>query len=135
MASEERARERRRRGSERARTIAELRGVRPVPRNRLSRGTVVWARVPYPDDPGDSKMRPAVVVGLEGRTVTLLPVTSSTKDSVRQSAMYVLLRDWAEAGLTRPCLVAKREIAVDVIDVATVAGELSEVDAVRVFGE
>lgn len=123
------------RGNTRARVVAELRRARPVARTRLSRGTVVWARIPYVDDPDGSKLRPAVVASIDGRTVTVLPITSSLKDSVRQSAHYVTLRDWEEAGLTRPCLVTRRLVAVDVIDVATVAGELTSADEDRVFAE
>jgi hypothetical protein len=124
------------RGGTRARVLAELRRVRPVARTRLSRGTVVWARIPFVDDPDGSKLRPAVVAAIDGRTVTVLPITSSQKDSVRQSAssLYVLLRDWADAGLTRPCLVTRRFVDIDTIDVATVAGELSTRDRERVFG-
>ena len=117
----------------RSRVLADLRRVRPVARSRLSPGTVVWARVPYVDDPDGSKLRPAVVAGLEGRTLAVLPVTSSQKDSVRQSSLYVLLRDWADAGLTRPCLVTRRVVEIDLIDVATVAGALSDDDMARVF--
>jgi hypothetical protein len=120
-------------GSARARVLAELRGARPIARTRLSRGTVIWARVPFTDDPDGSKLRPAVVASLDGRTVTVLPVTSSQKESVRQSPLYVLLSDWAAAGLTRPCLVARRAVEIDVIDVATVAGALSDDDVARVF--
>jgi hypothetical protein len=122
-------------GRRRARVVAELRRARPVARTRLTRGTVVWARIPYVEDREDSKLRPAVVLSLDGRTVSVLPVTSSQKDSVRLSDLYVLLHDWADAGLTRPCLVTRRIVAIDVIDVATVAGVLSADDAARVFGD
>jgi hypothetical protein len=135
VSQDERRRDRGERGALRARVVAELRRVRPVARNRLVRGAVIWARVPYVDEPDDSKMRPAVVVGVDGRTVHVLPITSSQKDSVRQSSLYILLRDWAQAGLTRPCLVTRRLVDIDVIDVATVAGELSDEDASRVFPE
>lgn len=123
------------RGKTRARVVAELRRAHPVARTRLSRGTVVWARIPFLDDPDGSKVRPAVVASIDGRTVAVLPITSSLKDSVQRSPHYVALRDWADAGLTRPCLVTRRLIAVDVIDVATVAGELTSDDAKRVFAE
>lgn len=120
------------RGALRARVVAELRRVRPVPRSRLNRGTVVWARIPFADEAG-SKTRPCVVTRVEGRDVHVLPVTSSTKDSVRQSPLYVVLEDWEAAGLSRPCLVTKREVVIDIIDVATVAGDLTAADAGRVF--
>jgi hypothetical protein len=123
------------RGNTRARVVAELRRARPIARTRLARGTVVWARIPFIDDPGASKLRPAVVAAIDGRTVTVLPITSSLKDSVQRSPHYVALREWADAGLTRPCLVTLRRVAVDVIDVATVAGDLTRDDEERVFAE
>lgn len=135
MAQPDDRRRERGRGNTRARVAAELRRARPVARTRLSRGTVVWARIPFVDDPDGSKLRPAVVVSIDGRTVTVLPITSSLKDSVQRSPHYVALRDWAEAGLTRPCLVTRRLVAVDVIDVATVVGELTRNDEDRVFAE
>lgn len=135
MAQPEDRRRGRGRGDTRARVIAELRRARPVARTRLSRGTVVWARIPFVDDPDGSKLRPAVVAAIDGRTVTVLPITSSLKDSVQRSSHYVALHDWADAGLTRPCLVTRRLVVVDVIDVATVAGELTRDDEERVFAE
>jgi hypothetical protein len=54
---------------------------------------------------------------------------------VQRSPHYIALRDWADAGLTRPCLVTRRLVAVDVIDVATVAGELTREVEDRVFAE
>ena len=104
-------------------------------RTRLTPGTVVWARVPFVDDPDRSKARPAVVSEVVGREVRLLPVTSSTKDSVRCSPLYVPLEDWESAGLSRPCLVTRKVVIVDVIDVTTVVGTLGALDQARVFGE
>lgn len=113
----------------------ELKVVHPVARSGLSRGTVVWARIPFVGAPAESKARPAVVASVNGRNVEVLPITSSTKDSVRQSSLYVLLDDWVAAGLTRPCLVTRRPVVVDIIDLTTVAGSLSDADAARVFGD
>jgi hypothetical protein len=121
------------RGVRRERVVGDLRRARPVARTVLTPGTVVWARIPYVDQPDASKARPAVVAGVVGREVRLLPVTSSTKDSVRQSPLYVRLDDWAAAGLNRPCLVTRRAVTVDIIDVTTVVGNLGDGDAARVF--
>ena len=115
--------------------VEELRRARPVARKLLKPGTVVWARIPFVDHPERSKARPAVVSEVVGRDVRLLPVTSSTKESVRSSPLYVLLEDWAGAGLSRPCLVTRKVVVVDVIDVTTVVGALATVDRARVFGE
>ena len=104
-------------------------------RTRLTPGTVVWARVPFVDHPDRSKARPAVVSEVVGREVRLLPVTSSTKDSVRCSPLYVRLEEWESAGLSRPCLVTRKVVIVDVIDVTTVVGALGTADRARVFVE
>jgi hypothetical protein len=122
------------RGDRRARVVEELRRARPVARTLLKPGTVVWARVPFVDRPDSSKARPAVVSEVVGREVRLLPVTSSTKESVRRSPLYVRLEDWASAGLSRPCLVTRKVISVDVIDITTVVGCLGDDDRARVLG-
>ena len=121
------------RGLQRERVVEDLRRARPVARSVLREGTVVWARIPYRDQPDASKARPAVVSGVDGRTVHLLPVTSSSKDSVRLSPLAVLLTDWAAAGLNRPCIVTRAAVDVDIIDVTTVIGCLAECDRARVF--
>ena len=78
---------------------------------------------------------PTPVSEVVGREVRLLPVTSSTKDSVRCSPLYVRLEEWESAGLSRPCLVTRKVVIVDVIDVTTVVGALGTADRARVFGE
>lgn len=112
--------------------VQELRAARPVARSRLTRGTVVWAVVPFRDRDG-SKTRPCVVTGLDGRDVHLFPITSSSKESVRSSRLSVRLEEWDAAGLSRPCLVSRHPVVVDIRDVTTIVGELSERDAARVF--
>lgn len=92
----------------------------------------MWAVIPFSDGDG-SKTRPCVVTGLEGRDVHLFPITSSRKESVRASRLSVSLEEWDVAGLSRPCLVSRRPVVVDIRDVTTVVGELSEADAARVF--
>ena len=120
-------------GARRGRVAVDLRRVRPVPRTGLVPGTVVWARIPYSERPADSKARPAIVLAVRGRDVDLLPITSSSKESVRRSDLYVALEAWAAAGLNRPCLVCRKPVTVDIIDVTTLAGELAEPDRTRVL--
>ena len=43
-------------------------------------GEVVWAWVPYEDDPSQGKDRPVLVVGREGSTLTCLYMTSKDHD-------------------------------------------------------
>ncbi len=39
-------------------------------------GEVVWAWIPYEDDPSQGKDRPAVVIGLDGADLVLVPLTT-----------------------------------------------------------
>ena len=39
-------------------------------------GEVVWAWIPYEDDPSQGKDRPAVVIGRDGSSLVLVPLTS-----------------------------------------------------------
>lgn len=43
-------------------------------------GEVVWAWVPYEDDPSRGKDRPVLVVGRDGRRLLALPMTSKDHD-------------------------------------------------------
>lgn len=43
-------------------------------------GEVVWAWVPYEDDPSQGKDRPVLVIAGDGRTVVALPMTSKDHD-------------------------------------------------------
>jgi hypothetical protein len=43
-------------------------------------GEVVWAWVPYEDDPGQGKDRPVLVIGREGTTLACLYMTSKDHD-------------------------------------------------------
>ena len=121
------------RGERRERVVRELRRARPVPRTSLCRGTVVWAWISFPDEPAQHKTRPAVVSELLGHHVRVHPVTSSTKESVRRSNLYVLLEDWGAAGLSRPCLVDRRVVDLELGDITSVAGCLGAADLERVF--
>ena len=103
--------------------------MRPVPRTALVPGAVVWAHVPYDDGDGTAwKTRPAVVVDAAGRDVTLFPLTSSLLGRRRPGVVEVT--HWAEAGLSRPCVVVRRAVILDRIDILNLVGHLHEDDLV-----
>ena len=75
--------------------LLRFRAVRPVvPRLRLGYapeadghpdpGEVVWAWVPFEDDPAQGKDRPVLVIGTDGQTLLGLQLTS--KDHDREAA-------------------------------------------------
>lgn len=55
-------------------------GYRPSANGRADPGEVVWAWVPYEDDPRQGKDRPALVIAVEGDHVVVLPMTSKDHD-------------------------------------------------------
>lgn len=60
-------------------------------------GEVVWAWVPYEDDPSQGKDRPVLVVRREGDDVLVLPMTS--KDHDRDAAQEARAgRTWMDVG-------------------------------------
>lgn len=101
--------------------------IEPVPRRSLVPGAVVWAHIPFTAE-SQWKTRPAVVVAVEGREVTLLPITGSPAGRRRLDA--VELRHWESAGLTRPCAVLQRRVTLDRMDIVDLAGHLHPDDAV-----
>lgn len=102
------------------------RDLRPPALLTLQPGTVVWAHIPFQDDPGTTKARPAVVLTARPDEVDLVPLTSSRR---RLHFGAVELQDWAQAGLTRPCGLARRIVTVDRrTDVLNVIGALSDTD-------
>jgi hypothetical protein len=52
----------------------------PRPDGRADPGEVVWAWVPYEDDPSQGKDRPVLVIGQEGGLLLALPLTSKDHD-------------------------------------------------------
>ena len=79
----------------------------PVPRLRLrysprrdglpDPGEVVWAWVPYEDDPSQGKDRPVLVIGTDGRQ--LLGLQLSSKDHDRDAAQEAHAgRFWMDVG-------------------------------------
>lgn len=89
-------------------------------------GAVVWAHVPF-DQVDDFKTRPAVVVAIVGREITIVPATTSSSRS-RYPTEYAELRDLRAAGLYRPTGMRRREITIDIIEIVSVVGRLSDID-------
>ncbi|MFI6262185.1 hypothetical protein [Micromonospora sp. NPDC051006] len=111
--------------------LPNLSVVRLVARNRLLPGVLVWARVPFEDNIL-YKIRPAVVLGCRGRDVVILPCTSSPARH-RRIDQPIELMDVETAGLRRPTAVRRTALSVDLVDVLTVIGELSDTDRRRVL--
>lgn len=55
-------------------------GYAPRQDGRPDPGEVVWAWVPYEDDPSQGKDRPVLVIGQEGSQLLALPMTSRDHD-------------------------------------------------------
>jgi hypothetical protein len=47
-------------------------------------GEVVWAWVPFEDDPSQGKDRPVLIVGIRGNSLVAIPLTSKQKDRAPQ---------------------------------------------------
>lgn len=106
-----------------------LLGAPGVPRRRLTPGTVVWAHVPFEHGEGE-KLRPAVVVGCDGRGVRIRRLSSSA--TRLRFDFYLDVVDLDAAGLDRPCGIDLRSsTVVDLIEVVDIVGELSDADFVR----
>jgi hypothetical protein len=55
-------------------------GYRPSVNGRADPGEIVWAWVPYEEDPTRGKDRPALVLAVDGDDVLILPMTSKDHD-------------------------------------------------------
>ena len=55
-------------------------------------GEVVWAWVPYEEDPKQGKDRPVVVIGRAGRMLLVVPLSSQDRSGPRDA------RAWIEVG-------------------------------------
>jgi hypothetical protein len=70
----------------------------PEADGRPDPGEVVWAWVPYEDDPTRGKDRPVLVIGLDG--ATLLGLQLSSKDHDRDAAQEASAgRYWMDVGV------------------------------------
>ena len=73
-------------------------GYGPKRDGRPDPGEVVWAWVPYEDDPTRGKDRPVLVIGTDGDTLLALQLTS--KDHDRDSAQEADVgRYWMDVGI------------------------------------
>ncbi len=81
----------------------------------VQQGQVVWAKVPYNDDPEKGKRRPAVVLGSSAMTymddrVVLLVMITSFGDGGSPKRGDIELLDWANLGLSKPSWVRARRL-------------------------
>lgn len=90
----------------------------------LEPGVVVFAHVPFEDDPSRYKTRPVVVIAQEGDIVYTHPLTS--KNLTARGA--VALPNWQSAGLTRPCAAQPRVVALDRLEIGVRIGRLHPSD-------
>ncbi len=72
-------------------------GYRPNRNGVADPGEVVWAWVPYEDDPGQGKDRPVLVIGRDGADLLALQLTSKDhdRDAAQEAAMG---RYWMDIG-------------------------------------
>jgi hypothetical protein len=104
--------------------------VRAVAKTALAPGTVVWAHIPY-EEPGEYKLRPAVVIARCGRDVTVYPATSSASRH-RYPWCYQEISDLDAAGLARATGMRLVPVTIDLIDVVAVLGALGDDDRLPV---
>jgi len=105
--------------------------VAPISRRALGTGTVVWAHVPYESGDGE-KSRPAIVLEVRGRDVVFAPATTSAR-AADYPHQYVEIHDPTSAGLDRRTWVKNRVVVLDLIEIVSVSGTLSELDLARVL--
>ena len=90
---------------------------------------------------GSSRDRTAVMLerGFRGHLIWRENLTFDTRFTARSPSsrpaghLYVLLDDWGAAGLSRPCLVDRRIVDLQLCDITSVVGCLATSDFARVF--
>lgn len=83
-----------------------LRDLKPIARNRVTPGLVVYADIVFAEGTG-SKARPSVVLCIDGDAVTLVPLTGSPRPH------RIPVEFWAEAGLNKCSFFEPRTVTVD----------------------
>lgn len=81
----------------------------------VQQGQIVWAKVPYNDDPEKGKHRPAVVLGSSPMSagddrVVLIAMITSFGDGGTPKLGDVELLDWSSLGLTKRSWVRARRL-------------------------
>lgn len=100
---------------------------KPIARNQLTPGTVVYAHVPFESgEPHAYKTRPCVVASTDQHVVRLLPISSA--DGRLNTRHRRDLADWMMAGLSRPSSVLTRYVVLDRAEIVDVIGHLSAAD-------
>ena len=91
------------------------------PSMRCSKNEVVLLPIPF-TDLTSRKVRPAVVVGLNGVDLFLVPITSQLANA------DFPLQDWKAAGLNVPCGIKAQIATVEADLVVKSIGRLTKVD-------
>ena len=100
---------------------------------RLEPGDVVDAFITFTGTPGihdsgrDGKTRPAIFLAKRGTSVLLRGLTDG-EGSYSQRRGSTPIRDWREAGLTKPSVVLLEDQEVDIVDVWVKRGRLTDHD-------
>lgn len=103
----------------------------PVARRLIVPGAVILARVPFAEDPSQSKVRPVIVHRLEGDVVVVQPCTSSPEG--RRGPGCMEIQDLGEAGLNRATSAVPRILRLSRIDLIEVEGHLGDADVRRLL--
>ncbi len=112
-------------GTSKPSAAATLLQARPIPRNALHAGVVVYAPIPFDDGTG-SKTRPSVVLSSTQHDVTVLPLTTSKRDLAHLG--WISLVDWAAANLSQPCRAKPLPVVIERRELIAVIGALSDRD-------
>ena len=102
-------------------------GGKPLPARMLTFGTVVFAHVPFTGGDAGSKWRPAVVVAVARRSLTVCPITSSTS-VMRPVGVYPRLVCWQADGLIKPSYLKPDPVTIGRLDLSHVLGHLQHTD-------
>jgi hypothetical protein len=103
----------------------KLTGVHRVARNQLKPWVVVLARIAYAEDANSSKVRPAVVLAVDGRDVSVVPLYTHRGNPNRAAAVVT---PGADRGLEKVSEVRSGPVVVDIVDIVEVRGRIDPDD-------
>ena len=106
-----------------ARSVTSKKATKPVAQRRLTKGTVIRARVSYQDGV-DYKARPCVVLSSTKTTIDVVPIFSQK----RSTAERLKISEWKEAGLDKPSYFKVRVETIDLRDSLELLGSLADSD-------